>query len=100
MQTEVGNQRAVIQGRVRKVQNIRQGQGRQRSVILGGVTKDRTAGRLRAGQAECSKLGRQEHGKNKMNWQQTNREHRYKYTGDNGEDGRHLEGGGDKDKGK
>jgi hypothetical protein len=27
-----------------------------------------------------------------MNWQQTNREHRYKYTGDNGEDGRHLEG--------
>jgi hypothetical protein len=28
---------------------------------------------------------------NKMNWQQTNREHRYKYTGDNGEDGRHLE---------
>nr|XP_029489355.1 histidine ammonia-lyase-like [Oncorhynchus nerka] len=26
---------------------------------------------------------------NKTNWQQTNREHRYKYTG---EDGRHLEG--------
>ena len=26
---------------------------------------------------------------NKMNWQQTNREHRYKYTGDNEE---HLEG--------
>jgi hypothetical protein len=32
---------------------------------------------------------------NKTNWQQTNREHRYKYPGDNGEDGRHLEGGGD-----
>jgi hypothetical protein len=29
---------------------------------------------------------------------QTNREHRYKYTGDNGEDGRHLEGGEDKHK--
>jgi hypothetical protein len=27
-----------------------------------------------------------------MNWQQTNREHRYKYTGDNWEDGRNLEG--------
>jgi hypothetical protein len=23
----------------------------------------------------------------KINWQQTNREHRHKYTGDNGEDG-------------
>jgi hypothetical protein len=29
---------------------------------------------------------------NKTNWQQTNREHRYKYPGDNGEDKRHLEG--------
>jgi hypothetical protein len=37
---------------------------------------------------------------NKTNWQQTNREHWYKYTGDNGEDGRHLEGGGDKHKDK
>ena len=27
-----------------------------------------------------------------MNWQQTNREHRYKYTGDNGSDRQHLEG--------
>jgi hypothetical protein len=35
---------------------------------------------------------------NKTNWQQTNREHRYKYTGDNGEDGRHLEGVGDEHK--
>ena len=35
---------------------------------------------------------------NKTNWQRTNREHRYKYTGDNGEDGRHLEGGGDNHK--
>ena len=35
---------------------------------------------------------------NKTNWQQTNRENRYKYTGDNGEDGRHLEGGGDNHK--
>jgi hypothetical protein len=34
----------------------------------------------------------------KTNWQHTNREHRYKYTGDNGEDGRNLEGGGDKHK--
>jgi hypothetical protein len=34
----------------------------------------------------------------KATWQQTNREHRYKYTGDNGEDGRHLERGGDKHK--
>jgi hypothetical protein len=32
------------------------------------------------------------------NWQQTSREHRYKYIGDNGEDGQHLEGGGDKHK--
>ena len=32
---------------------------------------------------------------NKMSCEQTNREHRYKYTGDNREDGRHLEGGGD-----
>ena len=31
---------------------------------------------------------------NKTNWQQRNREHRYKCTGDNGEDGRHLEGVG------
>jgi hypothetical protein len=28
----------------------------------------------------------------KTNWQQTNREHRYK-RGHNGEDGRHLDGG-------
>ena len=28
----------------------------------------------------------------KTNWQQTNSEHMYKYTGDKGEDGRHLEG--------
>ena len=35
---------------------------------------------------------------NKTNWQQTNREHRYKYSGENGENGRHLEGGGDKHK--
>jgi hypothetical protein len=32
------------------------------------------------------------------NWQQTNREHRYKYPGDNGDDGRYLEGGGDNHK--
>jgi hypothetical protein len=35
---------------------------------------------------------------NKTNWPATNREHRYKYTGDNGEDGKHLEGGGDNHK--
>ena len=35
---------------------------------------------------------------NKTNWQQANREQRYKYTGDNGEYGRHLEGGGDNHK--
>ena len=35
---------------------------------------------------------------NLTNWQQTNREHRHKYTGDNGEDGLHLEGGGDNHK--
>jgi hypothetical protein len=35
---------------------------------------------------------------NKTNWQRTNREHRYIYTEDNGEDGRHLEVGGDNDK--
>ena len=29
---------------------------------------------------------------NKTNWQWTNREHRYKYTEDNREDGRHLDG--------
>ena len=29
---------------------------------------------------------------NKTNWQQTNREHRYKYPGDNGEDGRNRKG--------
>lgn len=34
----------------------------------------------------------------KTNWQQTDRKHRYKYPGGNGEDGRHLEGGGDKHK--
>ena len=34
----------------------------------------------------------------KTNWQPTNREHRYKYTGDNGEAGRHLEGDGDNHK--
>jgi hypothetical protein len=35
---------------------------------------------------------------NKTNWQQTSREHRYKYPGDNGEDGRQLEEGGVKHK--
>ena len=35
---------------------------------------------------------------NKTNWQQTNREPRYKYTGNYGEDGQHLEGGGNKHK--
>jgi hypothetical protein len=35
---------------------------------------------------------------NKTNWQQTNRDHRYKYPGDNGEDGQHLEDSGDMDK--
>jgi hypothetical protein len=34
---------------------------------------------------------------NETKWQQTNREHRYKYTGDNGEDGQ-PGGGGDKHK--
>jgi hypothetical protein len=33
-----------------------------------------------------------------MTWKQTTREHRLKYTPDNGEDGRHLEGGGDNHK--
>jgi hypothetical protein len=31
-------------------------------------------------------------------WKQTNREHRYKYIRDNGEDGRHLKEGGDNHK--
>jgi hypothetical protein len=34
----------------------------------------------------------------KQNKLATDRELRYKYTGDNGEDGRHLEGGGDNTK--
>jgi hypothetical protein len=34
----------------------------------------------------------------KTNGQPTNRKHRYKYTADNGEDGQHLEGGGDNHK--
>jgi hypothetical protein len=34
----------------------------------------------------------------KTNWHQTDREHRYKYTGDNGEEGQHQVGGGDKQK--
>ena len=34
----------------------------------------------------------------KTNWQQTNREHKYKYTGGNGEDGQHLDWGGDEHK--
>ena len=33
-----------------------------------------------------------------LNSQHTNIEHRYKYTGHNGEDGQHLEGGRDKHK--
>jgi hypothetical protein len=33
-----------------------------------------------------------------MNWQQTNKSHRYEYTGDNGTNERHLVGGGDKHK--
>ena len=48
---------------------------------------------------------KQEHGKtrwltwqDKTNWQQTNREHRNKYPGNNGEDGGHLEVGGDNQK--
>ena len=35
---------------------------------------------------------------NKTNWQQTNREHRYKYKGDIGKDGRQLERGGNNHK--
>jgi hypothetical protein len=35
---------------------------------------------------------------NKMKWQQTDRENMYKYTGDDREDGRPLERGGDKHK--
>jgi hypothetical protein len=31
--------------------------------------------------------GKTDGGLNRTNWQQTNREHRYKYTGDNGADG-------------
>jgi hypothetical protein len=35
---------------------------------------------------------------NKTNWQQTNRKHKYKYKGDNGEERRHLERGGNNHK--
>ena len=68
----------------------------------------RTAGSLRVGADRMVKTGKTlekgARGKtlvglmNKTNWQQSNREHRYKYTGDHGEDGRHLEGGGDNHK--
>ena len=56
------------------------------------------AGRLRAGRmVKTGETRKQEYGKNagrldEANLYQTNREHRYKCTGDNGEDGRHLEG--------
>ena len=75
------------------VQNGRQsqGQGRQKGQNregLGNRSKKQT------GAGEQTVVGFT----NKTNWQQTNREHRYKYTGDNGEDGRHLEGGRDKHK--
>jgi hypothetical protein len=39
-------------------------------------------------------------GLTKQNELATDREHRYKYTGDIGEDGRHLEGGVDNHKDK
>jgi hypothetical protein len=63
-------QRSVIQSRVRKSQNGRLAQGRQRSVIPGSVTRYRTAG-VRAGRmvktGKTRKQGleqKQEYGKN------------------------------------
>ena len=68
----------------------------------GGVTRYRMAGRLRVRAGRMVKNGKtrkqelekdRSKGKtlvgltNKANWQQTNREHRYKYSGDNGENG-------------
>ena len=61
-----------------------------------------------SGHAEGSELGRlrktktrawetREHA-GRTNWQQTNRKRMYKCIGDDGENGRHLEGGGDKHK--
>jgi hypothetical protein len=49
--------------------------------------------------------GQNQEGEKKRDWKKQqlrhktqNREDRYIYTGDNGEDGRHLEGGGDNHK--
>ena len=53
-----------------------QGQGRQRSLIQSSGARGKTL----VGMNEQNKLA-------------TDGEHRYKYTGDNGEDGLHLEGG-------
>ena len=54
-------QMSVIEGRVRKVQYCRQGQGRQRSVIQGSVKMYRTADRHR------DRAGRNQEGQNQKN---------------------------------
>ena len=90
-----------------------QRQVRQRSVIQRwGKGTGRQVGRLRvrqSGQAGGyrARIGNAQkpEGRGKRDWGKagaytkmlvglTNREHRYKYTGDNGGDGQHLEGGG------
>ena len=97
-----GRQRSVIQGRVNKVQNSRQSWGQERQRFVNGSESGRyrKAGRLRvrAGRTvrtgktrkqNLKKAGRWENTlvrSDKMNWQQTNREHRHNYTEDNGEE--------------
>ena len=107
--TGQGQAEGSIPYRVQKVQNGSQcqRQRRQGSVIQCGVARYRMAGRVRVSRmvktGKNYKTGTRTDSssrfhKNGTNWQQTNREHVYKYTGDNGEDWRHLEGDGDKHK--
>jgi hypothetical protein len=69
------------------------------------VTRYRAAVRVRAGRIvipgklETDRSKGENPGRlDEQNELATDREHRNKYTGDNGEDGRHLEGGGDEHK--
>jgi hypothetical protein len=102
--TGQGRQGSIIQ-RGCKVQDSRRAHGQvsQRSVIQSSGAKvqdDRQAQGQGSQNGQNRETGKQEQGNrwqqgnktlvgsmNKTNYQQTNKEHRYKYTGDNGEDG-------------